>query len=119
VISDLAGRLRRLVRLVGKVTLKDVPARVAATLIEEAAAAGVAHDGGEFEIRATQDDLANALATTRESVARALARFRKEGIIDQEGAKVRVKDLQRLHDAAGVSIEARGEAVIRRAQRAP
>jgi CRP/FNR family transcriptional regulator, cyclic AMP receptor protein len=117
VISDLAGRLRRLVRLVGKVTLKDVPARVAATLIEEATAAGAARDGGEFEIPATQDDLADALATTRESVARAFARFRNEGIIDQEGAKFRIRDLQRLHDAAGVSIEALGEAVIRRAQK--
>jgi CRP-like cAMP-binding protein len=113
VISDLAGDFRRLVRLVGMVTLKDVPARVAATLIEEATAAGAARDGGEFEIPATQDDLAHALATTRESVGRAFARFRKEGIIDQEGAKVRVKDLQRLHDAAGDSTRTFGEAVIK------
>jgi CRP-like cAMP-binding protein len=119
VIGDLTGRLRRLVRLVGKVTLKDVPARVAATLLEEATAAGAAYDGGEFEIPVTQDDLANALATTRESVARAFGRLRNEGIIDQEGAKVRIRDLARLQGAAGGSPEALGEAVLRRAQRAP
>lgn len=114
VIHDLAARLRRLVRLVGKVTLKDVPARVAATLLEEATAAGAARDGGEFQIPATQDEIANALATTRESVARAFGRFRNEGIIDQEGAHVRILDLARLQEQAGVSDELLGEALVRK-----
>jgi CRP-like cAMP-binding protein len=114
VIGDLSKRLRRLVQLVGKVTLKDVPARVAATLLEEASEAGAAHDGGEFEIPVTQDVLANALATTRESVARAFGRLRSEGVIDQEGAKVRIRNLARLQDAAGGTAEALAEAVIRR-----
>jgi CRP-like cAMP-binding protein len=50
---------------------------------------------------------------TRESVARAFGRLRNEGIIDQEGAKVRIRDLTRLQDAAG------GSAVLRNTQRAP
>jgi CRP/FNR family transcriptional regulator, cyclic AMP receptor protein len=119
VIGDLSKRLRRLVQLVGKVTLKDVPARVAATLLEVASEAGAARDGGEFEIPVTQDDLANALATTRESVARAFGRLRNEGVIDQEGAKVRIRDLARLQAAAGGYADAPAEAVFRRAQRAP
>jgi CRP-like cAMP-binding protein len=117
VIHDLAARLRRLVRLVGKVTLKDVPARVATTLLEEANAAGAARDDGRFEIPTTQDELANALATTRESVARAFSRFRKEGIIDQEGSSVRILDLARLQEEAGVSAEALGEAMLRKTMR--
>lgn len=117
IIRDLAARLRRLVRLVGKVTLKDVPARVATTLLEEANAAGAARDDGRFEIPTTQDELANALATTRESVARSFARFRKEGIIDQEGSSVRIRDLARLQQEAGVSAEALGEAMLRKTMR--
>lgn len=108
VIRDLAGRLRRLVRLVGKVTLKDVPSRVAATLLEEAAAAGADRDGGEFELPVTQNELANALATTRESVGRAFARFRRAEIIDQEGARIRIRDVGRLRDEGGVSDELLG-----------
>ncbi|MGK7313434.1 MAG: Crp/Fnr family transcriptional regulator [Candidatus Longimicrobiales bacterium M2_2A_002] len=119
VIHDLGRRLRRLVRLVDKVTLKDVPARVAATLIEEAMAAGSARDGGEFEVPTTQEEMANALATTRESVARALARFRSHGIIEQDGARVRILDLAALQDVAGVSAEALGDSLFSRSMPIP
>lgn len=114
VINDLGRRLRRLVRLVERVTLKDVPARVAATLLDEAAAAGAAKDGGEFELPTAQEEMARALATTRESVARALARFRREGLIEQDGAKVVVKDLARLQETAGVPSAALAEKMFSR-----
>jgi len=102
VIQDMGRRLRRLVRLVDRVTLKDVPARVAAVLLEEAAAAGASREGGEFDLPVAQDELARGLATTRESVARALARFRREGLIDQQGPRIRLRDIARLQDIAGV-----------------
>lgn len=114
VIHDLGRRLRLLVRLVDKVTLKDVPARVAATLIEEAMAAGAAEDGGEFEVPTTQEEMANALATTRESVARALSRFRSDGVIEQDGARIRIVDLGALQAAAGVSAEVLSDALFSR-----
>lgn len=119
VIHDLGRHLRRLVRLLDKVTLKDVPARVAATLIEEAVAAGADRDGGEFEIPTTQEEMASALATTRESVARALARFRSEGIIEQDGARIRILDLGALQGVAGVSAEALGDALFSRSMPIP
>lgn len=114
VIHDLGRRLRLLVRLVDKVTLKDVPARVAATLIEEAMAAGAAEDGGEFEVPTTQEEMANALATTRESVARALSRFRSDGVIEQDGARIRIVDLGALQAAAGVSAEVLSDSLFSR-----
>lgn len=100
VIRDLGRRLRRLVRVVEKVSLKDVPARVAATLLEYADAADAARDGGAFRVPRTQEELAAELATTRESVARALAGLRREGVIAQEGARVRILDAARLGAAA-------------------
>lgn len=103
IIQDLGRRLRRLVRLVDRVTLKGVPARVASALLEEAAAAGAATNGAVFELPLAQEEMARGIATTRESVARALARFRKEGLIEQEGARVRVLDVSRLHAIAGAT----------------
>lgn len=117
VIRDLGTRLRRLVRLVDRVTLKDVPARVAAALLDEASAAGAARDGAEFEIPVTQEAMANALATTRESVGRALARFRDRGFIEQVGARVRLLDLAGLQEVAGVSGDALGDTVLNRGLR--
>ncbi|HEX7117939.1 MAG TPA: Crp/Fnr family transcriptional regulator [Longimicrobiales bacterium] len=100
VIRDLGRRLRRLVGLVEKVSLKDVHARVAATLLEFAEAAGAAHDGGTFTVPRTQEEMAAELATTRESVARGLAKLRREGAIAQEGARVRILSVERLGTAA-------------------
>ncbi len=100
VIRELGRRLRRAVRLIEKVSLKDVPARVAMTLLEYAESAGALRDGGEFTLPRTQEELAAELATTRESVARALARLRKEETIRQEGARIRIVSLDRLERAA-------------------
>ncbi len=95
VIGDLARRLRRMVRLVDTIALKEVPARVASALAEDAAEAGVMRDGGEFRLGRTQEALAEELATTRESVARALAALRGAGIIHQRGARIVI--LNALH----------------------
>ena len=100
VIRELGRRLRRMVRLVEKISLKDVPARVAMTLLEYAEPHGPPRDGLEFELPRTQEDLAAELATTRESVARALSRLRRDGAIEQTGAHIRIRDLAALERAA-------------------
>ena len=101
VIRELGRRLRRMVGLVDKISLREVPARVALTLVEYAEAAGALRDGGELTLPRTQDELASELATTRESVARALARLRRDGAIAQRGARIRIESVARLEHAAG------------------
>ncbi len=96
VIRELGRRLRRMVGLVEKIGLRDVPARVAMTLLEYAERAGPVRDGAEFVLPRTQDELAAELATTRESIARALSRMRKEGAIEQRGPRVRIRSVARL-----------------------
>lgn len=96
VIRELGRRLRRMVRLVERISLKDVPARVAAALLDYAEAAGALRDGGAFEVPRTQEELASELATTRESIARALASLRRAGTIRQEKRRVVIGDLARL-----------------------
>ena len=100
VIRELGRRLRRMVRLIEKISLRDVPARVAMTLLEYAEQRGQVRDGLEFDLPRSQEDLAAELATTRESVARAIARLRREGIIEQHGRHIRILDLAALEATA-------------------
>jgi CRP/FNR family transcriptional regulator len=100
VIRDLGRRLRRMVGLIAKITLKDVRSRVAATLVEVAESQDALRAGGTFVLQRTQEELARSLATTREGVARALASLRRDGIIAQSGRKVEILDVAALQSAA-------------------
>ncbi len=91
VIRELGSRLRRAVRTIEKISLRDVPSRVGLTLLELAGAGG--RDPSQpFLLPRTQTELAESLATTRESVARALRTLKDEGLIHQEGPRVRIPD---------------------------
>jgi CRP-like cAMP-binding protein len=95
VIRDLGRRLRGAVRLIERISLRDVPSRVGLTLLEFAAAAAPERTAA-FDLPLTQTELAESLAATRESVARALRTLREEGFIEQEGARVRIPDPEAL-----------------------
>src|SRR5690606_19216643 len=100
VIRELGRRLRRMVQLVEKISLRDVPSRVALTLLEYADQQSQAATDGEFDLTRTQEELAAELATTRESVARALSRLRRSGVISQKGSRVRILDMSLLEEIA-------------------
>ena len=100
VIRNLGRRLRSLVTLVEKVSLKSVPGRVAATLLEVAERAGERIDGGRFRLQKTQSELAQELATSRESVARALGDFRRQQLIRSEGRDVLLLSVDGLEKVA-------------------
>ncbi|MGW8265363.1 MAG: Crp/Fnr family transcriptional regulator, partial [Longimicrobiales bacterium] len=99
-IRNLGRRLRKLVHVVEKVTLRSIPSRVAKTLIEVAESSGVLREGGRFRLSRTQSALAHELATTRESVARALGDLRRNGIIETEGRRVTIRSLRGLEEVA-------------------
>jgi CRP-like cAMP-binding protein len=95
-IRELGRRLRRMIQLVEKISLRDVPARVAITLLEYSKAEGQLDAGGTFLLPRTQEQLAAELGTTRESVSRAFARLKKEGLIAQRGTSIRILDPREL-----------------------
>ena len=100
VIRNLGRRLRKLVHVVEKVTLRSVPSRVAKTLLEVAERSGALMEGGRFSLPRTQSALAHELATSRESVARALGDLRRCGFIETEGRQVTIRSLRGLEDVA-------------------
>lgn len=99
-IRNLGRRLRALVSVVEKVSLRSIPSRVAKTLLELAERSGTLRDGGGLELPGTQAALAHELATSRESVARTLSSFRKRRIIETAGRKVTIRSVQRLEEIA-------------------
>ena len=100
VIRNLGRRLRALVKVVERVSLRSVPSRVAAALLDFAESTGALGEGGAFRLPCSQADIAHQLATSRESVARALGDFRKKGIIAQSGRQVTVLAPNRLEEVA-------------------
>lgn len=100
VIRSLGRRLRHLVMTVERISLMNIPARVASLLLELARRGGALRDGGTFALPHTQGQMAQLLATTRESVARALSDFRNQNLIRQEGRVVTLLSLSELEAAA-------------------
>jgi len=101
VILELGRRLRRAVGLIEKISLRDVPSRVGLTLLEYAGGGGPKGAGPTtgrdprshpFTLPCTQAEMAERLAATRESVARALRTLREEGLIRQEGRRIEIPD---------------------------
>jgi CRP/FNR family transcriptional regulator len=106
VIQRLGHRMRRLVQLVNKLSLKDVPSRVAASLLEYAAAAAPLRDGVIFRMPRRHYELAAELSTTRESVTRALMKLREEGVIVQRGPSMQILSVARLKQLAAGGVTA-------------
>jgi CRP/FNR family cyclic AMP-dependent transcriptional regulator len=106
VIQRLGVRMRRLVQLVNKLSLKDVPSRVAASLLEYAAAAAPLRDGVIFRMPRRHYELAAELSTTRESVTRALIRMREEGVISQRGPSIQILSVAKLRQFAAGGVTA-------------
>ena len=76
------------------VAVTIAPARMA--LLECAREAGQLRTGGRFSMPRTQAQMASELATSRETVARALGRFREAGWIRQRGREVELLDVGAL-----------------------
>lgn len=101
-LREYGKRIRKLVHLVDKLALKEVPARVATALLEQAELTGAAKDGGVFTLSSTHEEMAEQLGTTRESVSRAMSALRKRGAIRQHGPKVTILDAAALRAASGI-----------------
>ena len=100
VISNLGQRLRKMVAVLEKISLRSVPGRVAKTVLEQAERSQAMRNGGSFQLPRTQSEMAHELATSRESVARALGELRRKGIISSRGRQVTIHNLRALVDVS-------------------
>ncbi|MGH3412835.1 MAG: Crp/Fnr family transcriptional regulator [Marmoricola sp.] len=100
-LSQLAARLRRSNDVVADLVFSDVPGRVAKALLELADRFGrTADDGVHVHHDLTQEELAQLVGASRETVNKALADFASRGWLRLEPRSVVIMDIERLQRRA-------------------
>ena len=96
-LSQLAGRLRKSNDVVADLVFSDVPGRVAKALLDLAGRFGRPVDEGLLVAHdLTQEELAQLVGASRETVNKALADFASRGWLRLEPRSVVIMDVERL-----------------------
>ncbi len=95
-ITDLAGRVVHFTSMVRTLTL-DVPSRLARYLFQRALQTGQTTPSGlQVDLGMRKSELAEALGTVPETLSRAFARLRADGILTLRGNQVTILDMRGL-----------------------
>ena len=96
IIADLARRVVNFTSVVQTLAL-DVPSRLARYLFQRALAVGQpTAQGLQVDLGMSKNDLAAALGTVPETLSRAFARLRDDGLLEVQGRRVVVFDVGAL-----------------------
>ena len=96
-LTQLAGRLRKANDVVADLVFSDVPGRVAKALLDLADRFGrTADDGVHVHHDLTQEELAQLVGASRETVNKALADFASRGWMRVDSRAVTILDADRL-----------------------
>lgn len=91
ILAVLSARLRGVNDVIGDCVFLDIPVRVAKKLVELAGTFGQnVSEGVEINLRLRQQELANMVGTTRESVNRALSLLEQRGAIKHDRQKITI-----------------------------
>ncbi len=101
IIRHLSGRLAAAERELAVMAYSRVDQRVARKLVDLAQRFGVSTPRGTIiQARLTQQELAEMVGTTRETLAHTLTDFRNAGVLDTEHHQVVIRDAERLAQVA-------------------
>ena len=102
-LRQLARRLRIGAEAMADLVFLDVPGRVAKSLLALSARFGTVATGGGIYVAhdLTQEELAQLVGASRETVNKALAEFVNRGWLRLEGRAVVVLDVERMRSRAG------------------
>jgi len=101
-IISLSLLLRRFARQIEELSFADVPARLAAYLVELAAKKSTTFQGTTYiDLDMKKGELASRLGTVSETLSRTFRKMKEEGLIEVDGARVVVFDMERLKGLAG------------------
>ncbi len=93
ILRVIAERLRETDQMASDLAFLDVSGRLARRLLDLAASNGrEREDGVLINVTITQEELANMIGVTRESVNRNLGMFRRLGLISRDGRRIVVRD---------------------------
>ncbi|MBN1142689.1 MAG: Crp/Fnr family transcriptional regulator [Deltaproteobacteria bacterium] len=96
-LAVLSQRLRRFAQLIEDLSLKEVPGRLAAHLLFLSR-----RDGGRDRVtlEVTKGQLASLLGTIPETLSRILARMSRQGLIEVDGARIVLRQIEVLRALA-------------------
>jgi CRP/FNR family transcriptional regulator len=101
-IVSLSLLLRRFARQIEELSFADVPARLAAYLVELAAKKSTTFQGTTYiDLEMKKGELASRLGTVSETLSRTFRKMKEEGLIEVDGGRVVVFDMERLKGLAG------------------
>ena len=101
-IISLSLLLRRFARQIEELSFAEVPARLAAYLVELSSKKSTSFQGKTYiDLDTKKGELASRLGTVSETLSRSLKKLKDEGIIDVEGSRVIIHDMVRLAKLAG------------------
>jgi len=96
-VISLSERLRQANKLIASTTSQDIRSRLSSLLLNLISSFGEAvPNGTRITLRLTNQEMANMIGTTRETVNRTLNRFWDERLIDMRTSHVVVTDIDRL-----------------------
>src|SRR3954471_21943684 len=97
----LIARRKDLETRVEQLIFKDVGAKLAELLLNLGQEHGLAHEHGTVVgLKITHQEMANLIGSTRETVSLTLSQFKRKGLIQTEGRKVILADLEGLRALA-------------------
>lgn len=97
ILCDLSGMIRKTDDLLGDVCFFNISVRLAKKLLDLSETTGKKEkEGVVLDISLTQKELGDMVGATRESVNKELKNLREEGLIDIEGNRIRILDMEGL-----------------------
>jgi CRP-like cAMP-binding protein len=101
-IISLSMLLRRFARQIEELSFAEVPARLAAYLMESAAKKSTSFQGKTYiDLDIKKGELASRLGTASETLSRTFKKLKEEGVLGVEGNRVIILDMARLQKLAG------------------
>lgn len=100
-VVSLSLSLRRFARQIEELTFADVASRLASFLIKRAAEKSTSYGGITYlDLGIKKGELAAQLGTAGETISRTFRKLKEEGIIELEGRKVTIMQMERLQQLA-------------------
>ncbi|MBJ6727067.1 Crp/Fnr family transcriptional regulator [Geomesophilobacter sediminis] len=101
-IASLSMLLRRFAHQIEELSFADAPSRLASYLLELGNRKGTTFQGKTYvELDMRKGELASRLGTVSETLSRTLKKLKDEGIIEVDGSKVVILNVERLRQVAG------------------
>lgn len=104
-IQKLSREMGAAESMTASMSQKNVRERLASLLLMLNKTYGIMENSrSRLDIKLTRDEMASMIGTASETVIRFISEFKEEGIIEQEGKTIFIKDLEKLISFANLDI---------------